>query len=143
LRDLESISIALTAAETGHLVLATAHSSTAVGSISRMVDAFPASQVAQIRLQLSQTLRLVFAQRLVPGVKPESRVLLYETMVNTPAVSNLIRTGELEQISNMINAGREHGMISFQQCHRELVARGLLQAEANPMAFRQGTAKTA
>ncbi len=129
LRDLESIAIALGAAETGHLVLASVHSSTAAGAVSRMVDVFPASQAPQIRLQLSQTLRVIFAQRLVPGRVPETRSLLYEILVNTPAVANLIRAGELEQIPNAISAGRDHGMISFVQCQRELLSKGLIAAE--------------
>jgi twitching motility protein PilT len=129
LRDLESIGIALGAAETGHLVMASVHSSTAAGAVSRMVDVFPPSQAPQIRLQLSQTLRMVFAQRLVPGRVPETRTLLYEILVNTPAISNLIRVGELEQIPNAISAGRDYGMISFTQCQRELLARGIIGAE--------------
>jgi twitching motility protein PilT len=129
LRDLESISIALSAAETGHLVMASVHSSTAAGAISRIVDVFPPGQAPQIRLQLSQTLRMIFAQRLVPGRIPETRSLVYEVLVNTPAVANLIRVGEIEQIPNAISAGREHGMMSFLQCERELVARGIIGAE--------------
>lgn len=130
LRDLESISIALGAAETGHLVMASVHSSTATGAISRMVDVFPPAQAPQIRLQLSQTLRMVFAQRLVPSRRPEQRTLLYEILVNTAAVANLIRAGELEQIPNAISAGRDHGMISFTQCQLEFMARGLIPGDA-------------
>jgi twitching motility protein PilT len=129
LRDLESIAIALTAAETGHLVMASVHSSTAAGAISRVLDVFPPSQINQIRLQLSQALRMIFAQRLVPGREPDTRALMYEVLVNTPAVGNLIRAGEIEQLPNAISAGREHGMISFTQCSRELVARGVLAPE--------------
>jgi twitching motility protein PilT len=128
LRDLESIGIALGAAETGHLVMASVHSSTAAGAVSRMVDVFPPAQAPQIRLQLAQTLRLVFAQRLIPGRKPETRTLLYEILVNTPAVANLIRMGELEQIPNAISAGRDYGMISFTQCQCEFMARGIVGA---------------
>lgn len=134
LRDLESISIALGAAETGHLVLASVHSATAAGAISRMVDVFPAAQSQQIRLQLSQALRMVFAQRLVPGHVPETRTLVYEVMINTPAIANLVRAGELEQIPNAISAGRDHGMITFAQCQRELTARGILVPEGGPLA---------
>ena len=130
LRDLESISIALGAAETGHLVLASVHSSTAAGAVSRITDVFPPAQAPQIRLQLSQTLRMIFAQRLVPGRMPETRTLVYEILVNTPAIANLVRAGELEQIPNAISAGRDHGMISFLQCQRELAARGLLGTAA-------------
>lgn len=130
LRDLESITIALSAAETGHLVLASVHSSSATGAISRITDVFPPAQTPQVRLQLSQTLRMVFAQRLVAGALPDSRQLMYEILVNTPGVSNLIRAGETEQIPNVISAGRAHGMISFVQCQREMAARGILPADA-------------
>lgn len=142
LRDLDSIAIALTAAETGHLVMASVHSSTAAGALSRIMDVFPPSQMAQIRLQLSQALRMIFAQRLVPGKEPNTRSLVYEVLVNTPAVSNLIRAGEIEQLPNTISAGREHGMISFAQCTRELTARGVLAPEQHlgiagrPLAVR-------
>jgi len=129
LRDLESIAIALSAAETGHLVLATVHSSTAAGAISRIADAFPPGQAAQARIQLSQSLRMVFAQRLIPGRKPETRVLQYEILVGTTGVANMIRANEIEQLPNAIGSGRTHGMISFKQCQRELIDKGLVQAE--------------
>jgi twitching motility protein PilT len=122
LRDLESIAVALVAAETGHLVMASVHASTAVGAVSRIVDAFPPSQAAQARLQLSQTLRMVFGQRLVPGTERETRVLLYEILMGTPAISNMIRANELDQVQNAISSGREHGMVTFAQCERELAA---------------------
>jgi twitching motility protein PilT len=127
LRDLESIAIAMAAAETGHLVMASVHSSTAAGAIARVTDAFPSSQTAQIRLQMAQCLRMVFAQQLVPSRQPEGRALVYEVLVNTPAVANLIRAGELEQLPNAIIAGRDFGMISFAQCQREMVARGIIR----------------
>lgn len=129
LRDLESIAIALGAAETGHLVMASVHSSTAAGAVSRITDVFAPAQAPQIRLQLSQTLRMIFAQRLVPGRAPETRTLLYEVLVNTPAIANLIRAGEIEQIPNAISAGRDHGMVSFLQCQRDLMARGMINIE--------------
>jgi twitching motility protein PilT len=122
LRDLESISIALVASETGHLVMASLHASTAVGALSRIVDAFPPNQASQARLQLSQTLRMVFSQRLVPARMREGRVLQYEILMGTPAISNMVRANELEQVQNAINSGREHGMISFAQCEREMAA---------------------
>jgi twitching motility protein PilT len=129
LRDLESISIALSAAETGHLVMASVHASTAAGAISRIADAFPASQSAQVRLQLSQSLRMVFAQRLVPGKLPESRVLQYEILMSTPAIANMIRANEIEQIPNAIASGRSFGMVSFSQCQRELLEKGMVPSE--------------
>jgi twitching motility protein PilT len=134
LRDLDSIAIALGAAETGHLVMASVHASTAAGAISRMVDVFPSGQASQIRIQLAQTLRMVFAQDLVPGCRRETRTLLYEILVNTPAVANLIRLGEFEQIFNAMSAGREHGMITFAQCRRELQARNIIGTDLAPLA---------
>ncbi len=130
LRDLESISIALLAAETGHLVMASVHASTATGAVSRIIDSFPAAQIAQVRLQLSQALRMVFAQRLVPGKNDAQRVLNYEILMGTPAISNMIRSNELEQIHNQMGGGREHGMLTFAQCTRDLQERGILPAEA-------------
>jgi twitching motility protein PilT len=129
LRDLESIGIALSAAETGHLVMASVHSSTAAGAISRIADAFPPGQAAQARIQLAQSLRMVFAQRLVPGKLPDSRVLQYEILMGTTGVSNMIRSNEIEQIPNAINSGKDYGMMSFAQCQRELVEKGLVGAE--------------
>jgi len=135
LRDLESIGIALTAAETGHLVMASVHSSTAAGAISRIADAFPAGQAAQARIQLAQSLRMVFAQRLIPGKIPESRVLQYEILMGTPGVANMIRSNEIEQIPNAISSGRDHGMISFVQCHRGLVEQGLIAGDKPGVAL--------
>jgi twitching motility protein PilT len=129
LRDLDSISIALSAAETGHLVMASVHSSTAAGAISRMIDGFPAAHAAQVSFQLSRSLRMVFAQRLVAAKASDQRSLVYEVLMGTPGVANMIRSNELEQIQNAINAGREHGMISFAQCVRELMSKGLLDPE--------------
>ena len=139
-RDLESISIALGAAETGHLVMASVHSSTAAGAISRMIDVFPASQAQQIRLQLSQSLRMIFAQRLVPGRLPETRTLVYEVLINTPAIANLVRAGELEQIPNAISAGRDYGMISFAAMPAGIDDAGRSGAGAGPSATRTAAA---
>jgi twitching motility protein PilT len=132
LRDTESISIALSAAETGHLVMASVHSSTAAGAISRIADAFPAGQASQARIQLAQSLRMVFAQRLVPGKIPDTRVLQYEILMGTNGVSNMIRNNEIEQIPNAINAGRDQGMMSFIQCQRDLVEKGLIVVDKTP-----------
>jgi twitching motility protein PilT len=130
LRDLESVSIALSAAETGHLVMASVHSSTAAGAISRIADAFPAGQAAQARIQLAQSIRMVFAQRLVPGKLPDTRVLQYEILMGTVGVANMIRSNEIEQIPNAINSGRDHGMMSFAQCQRDLLEKGLVADKA-------------
>jgi len=129
LRDLESIQMALSAAETGHLVMASVHATTAIGAVTRILDVFPSSQIAQIRLQLSQSIRMVFAQRLIPGRTPNTRALQYEILMGTKAIQNLIRNSDVDQISNLIHSGREHGMMSFAQCRQDLVARGLVAAE--------------
>jgi twitching motility protein PilT len=129
LRDLESIQIALLAAETGHLVIASVHSSTAHGAIMRMIDVFPASQIDQVQIQLSQSLRMIFAQQLIPGATAGTRVLAYEILMATPAIQNLVRTSEYEQIPNMISAGRDHGMITFAQCMRDLAQHGRIPQE--------------
>jgi twitching motility protein PilT len=129
LRDLESIQIALLAAETGHLVIASVHSSTAHGAIMRMIDVFPSSQIDQVQLQLSQSLRLIFAQQLITGAQPGTRVMAFEILIATPAIQNLIRTSEYEQIPNMISAGRDHGMCSFAQCMRDMAQRGRVPQE--------------
>lgn len=138
LRDLESIAIALTAAETGHLVLASVHASTTTGALMRIMDIFPANQIPQVRLQLSQSLRMVFGQVLLPGRTPNSRALCYEILVGTPAVQNLVRANELEQLNHMISAGREHGMIGFAQCQSELVRRGLINSNIPSVLARVG-----
>jgi len=129
LRDLESISIAMAAAETGHLVVASVHASNAPGAIARIIDVFPPNQLAQVRLQLSQTLRMVFAQRLVTSKTAETRVLAYETIVGTPAILNLIRSNEIEQIYNMMSSGKDHGMCTFAQTYTDLMTRGLITKE--------------
>jgi twitching motility protein PilT len=127
LRDHDSISIALAAAETGHLVMASVHSATATGALSRILESFPPAQSAQVRLQLSQSLRMVFAQRLVSSTKPGNRLLLHEILMGTPAIANMIRSNEIEQIQNAISSGRDHGMISFIQHQRDLLAKGLIR----------------
>jgi len=143
LRDLESIQIALLAAETGHLVIASVHSSTAHGAIMRMVDVFPASQVDQVQVQLSISLRMIFAQQLLPGSLPGTRVLAYETLMATPAIQNQIRNAEYEQIPNMIRAGRDFGMNSFEQCIEELAIHGRVPSELRPRSAINGHAALA
>lgn len=124
LRDPESISTALTAAETGHLVLSTLHTQSAAKSINRIVDAFPSDQQNQVRTQLGDTLRGIITQTLLPRAQSEGRVIATEVLVNTPAIANLIREGEISQIYSMLQAGGSIGMHTLDQDLQRLVADG-------------------
>ncbi|MBU4683813.1 type IV pilus twitching motility protein PilT [Cedecea davisae] len=114
LRDSETIRLALTAAETGHLVLATLHTRGATQAVERLVDVFPAEEKSLIRTQLAGSLKAVLAQKLV-GASEGGRVALYELLVNTPAVANLIREGKTHQLPGALQTGQQHGMQSFSQ----------------------------
>ncbi len=129
LRDPESISTALTAAETGHLVLSTLHTQSAAKSINRIVDAFPPDQQAQVRTQLGDTLQGIITQTLLPRASGHGRVISTEVLVNTPAIANLIREGEVSQIYSMMQAGRSLGMHTLDQDLRTLVDRGEITLE--------------
>ncbi len=124
LRDPESISTALTAAETGHLVMSTLHTQSAAKSINRIVDAFPSDQQNQVRTQLGDTLRGIITQTLLPRAQSEGRVIATEVLVNTPAIANLIREGEISQIYSMLQAGGSIGMHTLDQDLQRLVADG-------------------
>ena len=124
LRDPESIATALTAAETGHLVLSTLHTQSAAKSINRIVDAFPSDQQNQVRTQLGDTLRGIITQTLLPKAQSEGRVIATEVLVNTSAIANLIREGEISQIYSMLQAGGSIGMHTLDQDLQRLVADG-------------------
>lgn len=126
LRDPESISTALTAAETGHLVLSTLHTQGAAKSINRIVDAFPAHQQNQVRTQLGDALQGVVSQTLLPRAHGGGRVIATEVLVSTPAVANLIRENQIAQLYNAMQAGAGHGMHTLDQSLRLLVERGEL-----------------
>ena len=111
MRDLETISTALTAAETGHLVFATLHTQDAPQSIDRVIDVFPAHQQQQVRVQLASALQGICTQQLVPTRDGQSRAIACEVMVATPAVRNLIREGKTHQIYSMLQAGGRYGMV--------------------------------
>jgi twitching motility protein PilT len=128
LRDPESISTALTAAETGHLVLSTLHTQGAAKSINRIVDAFPAHQQNQVRSQLGDTLQGVISQTLLPKAQGGGRVIATEVLVSTPAVANLIRENQIAQLYNAMQAGDAHGMHTLDQSLKRLVAEGELAA---------------
>ncbi|MBT9252861.1 MAG: PilT/PilU family type 4a pilus ATPase [Brockia lithotrophica] len=129
MRDLETIRTALTAAETGHLVLATLHTNDAAQTIDRIVDVFPPEQQRQIRVELAATLRSVLSQRLLPRAGGRGLVLVAELLVNTPAVKNLIRQGNTHQIPTLLETGRALGMQSFRQDIEEKLRAGLLDPE--------------
>lgn len=129
LRDLETISTALTAAETGHLVLATLHTNNAIGTVDRIVDVFPPHQQAQIRLQLASVLEAIIAQQLLPRADGKGRVAAFEILLATPAVRNLIREAKTYQIMSLIQTGSRIGMKSFDMAYKELLAKGLVSRE--------------
>ena len=131
MRDLETMSLALTAAETGHLVLGTLHTSSASQTIDRLVDAFPEGQQQQIRLQLSNSLVAVFSQTLIPklapdGINKKGRVMAQEIMVVNGAIANLIREHKTAQIYSSIQTGAGQGMQTLDMALRDLFKAGLI-----------------
>jgi len=126
LRDLETISVALTAAETGHLVFATLHTQDAGSTIDRVIDVFPPHQQDQIRIQLAATLQGVVCQTLVKRATGGGRAVATEIMVTTPAISNLIREGKTHQVRSALQAGRQFGMHTMDQHLAELVNAGIV-----------------
>ncbi|MFC5453086.1 type IV pilus twitching motility protein PilT [Paenibacillus aestuarii] len=126
MRDLETISAAVTAAETGHLVFATLHTTDAPQTIDRIIDAFPAHQQGQIRVQLAAVLASVVSQRLFPKPGGQGRTCATEIMINTPAVANLIRSEKVHQIKSVMQTGRSQGMHTLDTSIKELMQRGLI-----------------
>ncbi len=132
MRDLETISLALTAAETGHLVFGTLHTNSAAKTVDRIIDVFPEGQQQQIRTMLSESLRGVVAQTLFTRVDGQGRVAAYEIMKSTKAVTNLIRENKLHQIPSIIQTGQKQGMVLFEKSVDDLLKKGLIsKADAN------------
>jgi twitching motility protein PilT len=129
MRDLETMRMALTAAETGLLVFATLHTNSAAKAVDRIIDAFPASEQEQIRIVLAESLRAVVAQQLLRK-KGAGRIAAFEILLGSSALSNAIREGKVSQINNQIQTGRARGMISMDQALLELVRSGLIAGEA-------------
>ena len=129
LRDLETISLAITAAETGHLVLGTLHTNNAIRTINRVLDAFPPKQQAQIRAMFSESLRAVVSQRLIPHVDGMRRVPALEVLYVKAAISNLIREEKTFQIRSMMQTGRAEGMMLLDDSIFELVTQGQVKKE--------------
>jgi twitching motility protein PilT len=130
LRDLETIRTAMQAAETGHLVLATLHSSSAAGTIDRLIEVFPAGEQQQVRSHLAESLRAVITQRLLPDASGQGRVAAQEILVATRAVQTSIREGNSHLISGMISTGRKSGMQTMEQSLKELVLNGRIDLNA-------------
>ncbi|MDH3499236.1 MAG: type IV pilus twitching motility protein PilT [Acidimicrobiia bacterium] len=129
LRDLETISTALTAAETGHLVFATLHTQDAPQTIDRMIDVFSPHQQQQVRVQLASTLQAIVTQQLIPTADGRGRAVAAEVMVATPGIRNLIREAKNHQITTAMQAGGRHGMVTMDQSLAELVRRNAITFE--------------
>src|SRR5512135_86212 len=128
MRDLETVSIAIETAETGHLVFGTLHTTTAASTIDRIIDQFPADQQAQIRVMLSESLRGVVAQTLCRKIGG-GRAAALEVLIVTPAVSNLIREAKTFQIPSMMQVGRAVGMVALNDALMDLVTRKVVAPE--------------
>ncbi|HET9026508.1 MAG TPA: type IV pilus twitching motility protein PilT [Trueperaceae bacterium] len=120
MRDFETIGAAVTAAETGHLVLGTLHTNTASEAIDRIIDVFPEAQQAQVRVQLANNLQAILTQQLLPRANGDGRTLAYEFLIATPAVRNLIREGKTHQIPAQIQMGGAVGMLTMDACLAEM-----------------------
>lgn len=129
MRDFETISIALTAAETGHLVLGTLHTSSAPATIERIVDVFPAIQQSQIRAQLAGALLGILSQRLLPTKDGKGRVAATEMLVNNKGIANIIRSGKTHQIGNMLQMGKAEGMHTMEAEISKLIRTGRVDAD--------------
>ena len=140
LRDYETISLAVTAAETGHLVFATLHTPSAAQSVDRIVDVFPAHQQDQIRTQLADALQGILAQQLIPTIDGMSRAVALEILINTPAVSNLIRENKTFQLPSIMQTSKQVGMQTMDQSLMDLVK----QRKISPQeAYRRASDKKA
>jgi len=129
MRDLETIATAITAAETGHLVLSTVHTASAPQTIERVIDVFPPYQQEQIRFQLSMVLEGVLSQILMPRASGKGRIASIEIMIATDAIRNLVREGKTEQIPTYMQTGRQHDMQTMDMALQELVRTGMVTME--------------
>ena len=126
MRDLETVSTAITAAETGHLVFATLHTQDAAQTVDRIIDVFPPAQQQQVRMQLASSLQAIVTQQLVPTATKKGRVVACEVLVATSAIRNLIREGKTHQIVNAMQAGGQFGMMTMDAHLAELTNRGVI-----------------
>ena len=125
MRDLETIRLAMTAAETGHLVFGTLHTTSAPKTIDRIIDVFPGEEKSMVRSMLSESLRAVISQTLIKKVGG-GRVAAHEIMIGVPAIRNLIREDKIAQMYSAIQTGMQHGMQTMDQCLQNLVNRGMI-----------------
>jgi twitching motility protein PilT len=137
MRDLETISLAITASETGHLVLGTLHTGNASRTLDRLLDVFPPDQQEQIRIMVSESLRGVISQQLVPRADGQGRVLALETLANTPAVANVIREARTYMLPGIIQTGKKQGMQLMDDAILDLYNEGLITAEEAYMRAEQ------
>jgi twitching motility protein PilT len=138
MRDLETIGLALSAAETGHLVFGTLHTSSAAKTIDRIIDVFPAAEKEMVRAMLSESLRAVISQTLLKTRDGQGRVAAHEIMIGTPAIRNLIREGKVAQMYSAIQTGQTFGMQTLDQNLQSLVQRGIVApAEARGKAVNK------
>jgi pilus retraction protein PilT len=128
MRDLETIRLALTAAETGHLVFGTLHTTSAAKTIDRIIDVFPAAEKAMVRSMLSESLRAVISQTLLKKIGG-GRVAAHEIMIGTPAIRNLIREDKVAQMYSAIQTGGQYGMQTLDQCLQNLVRKGIVSKQ--------------
>ena len=139
MRDYETISSAVTAAETGHLVLSTLHTNNAAQTIDRIIDMFPSNQQEQVRVQLAGSLAGIFSQRLIPRISG-GQIPAYELLINNNAVANLIREGRTHEIGTVIQTSSQEGMIDMDRSLAELVRKGEVTVEdAYERAFDRKT----
>jgi len=129
MRDLETMETAITAAETGHLVFSTLHTTGASRTVDRIIDAFPADQQQMIRAQISTNLKAVISQLLLPRADGKGRVAAFEVMINTPSIAALIRDNKTFRISNDILTGSKYGMVTLEQSLVNLYSRGLIERD--------------
>jgi twitching motility protein PilT len=129
MRDLETISLAITAAETGHLVLGTLHTGSSARTLDRVLDVFPLDQREQIRIMVSESLRGILSQQLVPKLDGNGRVMALEVLVNTPAVANCIREGKTFMLAGVMQTGKNVGMITMDDSLRNLYSEGHISRE--------------
>jgi twitching motility protein PilT len=138
MRDLETIRLALTAAETGHLVFATLHTSSAAKTIDRIIDVFPAAEKDMVRAMLSESLVAVISQTLIKTKDGQGRIAAHEIMIGTPAIRNLIRENKVAQMYSSIQTSQAAGMQTLDQCLTELVRRNQIQlADARQRAVNK------
>ena len=139
MRDFDTISTAITAAETGHLVFSTLHTIGAAPTIERIVDVFPAHQQNQIRGQLASVLEAVISQQLLPTIDGKSRVAAFEVMLGTPAIRNLVREDKAHQIPSIMQTSKKAGMLTMDDSIFELYLKHRIDA-GNAVEFAQDTA---